>query len=140
VDNPSEPVPQETFIHLHLSWSSIIFYLIPPSVTIHDILSVQFSYLTVFFHNLSKFSLIYLLALHPPLHTPYVSSPIYCLIFAVPPLPITHLRLHAHTIATCFAVVPRLCHLILVSLNPSLGTQSCSLMPHIHLTIVISAH
>jgi len=47
---------------------------------------------------------------------------------------------HAHTIATCFAVVPRLCHLILVSLNPLLGTFSCSLTPHINLTILISAH
>jgi len=42
-----------------------------------------------------------------PLHTPYISSPNHCLLFAA----------HAHTIATCFAVVPRLCHLILVSLS-----------------------
>ena len=34
-------------------------------------------------------------------------SPNYCLLFAA----------HAHTIATCFAVVPRLCRLILVSLS-----------------------
>jgi len=66
---------------------------------------------------------------HPPLHTPYISSPNHCLLFAA----------HAHATATCFAVVPRLYHLILVSLNPLLGTLSCSLMPHIHLTILISA-
>ena len=53
------------------------------------------------------FSLLYLLTWHPPLHTPYISSPNHCLLFAA----------HAHTIATCFAVVPRLCHLILVSLS-----------------------
>jgi len=49
---------------------------------------------------------VYLLAWHPPLHTPYISSPNHCLLFAA----------YAHTIATCFAVVPRLCHLMLVSL------------------------
>jgi len=78
--------------------------------------------------SLSTFSLVYLLAWHPQLHTAYISSPNHCLLFAV----------HAHTIATCFAVVPRLCHLILVSLNLLLGTISCSLMPHIHLNILIS--
>jgi len=59
------------------------------------------------FPQSSKFSLVYLLAWHPSLHTPYISSPNHCLLFAA----------HAHTIATCFAVVPRLCHLILVSLS-----------------------
>jgi len=52
-DNPSEPLPEETFIHSHLSWSSIIPYLLPPSITIHGIFPVQFTCLTVFFHNLS---------------------------------------------------------------------------------------
>jgi len=52
--------------------------------------------------SLSKFSLVYLLAWHLPLHTPYNSSPNHCLLFAA----------HAHTIVTCFAVVPKLCHLI----------------------------
>jgi len=42
-------------------------------------------------------------AWHPPLHTPYISSPNHYLLFAA----------HAHTITTCFAVVPRLCHLFL---------------------------
>ena len=58
------------------------------------------------------------------------SSPNHCLLFAT----------HAHTIRTCFTVVQKLCHLILVSLNPFLGSLSCSVMPHIHLTILISAH
>jgi len=60
-----------------------------------------------FSQSLSKFSLVYFLAWHPPLHTPYISSPNHCFLFTV----------HTHTIATCFAVVPRLCHLILVSLS-----------------------
>ena len=34
-DNPGEPVPEETFTHSHLSWSSIIPYLLHPSTTIH---------------------------------------------------------------------------------------------------------
>jgi len=62
---------------------------------------------SLFPQSLSKFSLIYLLAKHPPLHTLYISSPNHWLLFTA----------HAHTIATCFAVVPRLCHLILVSLS-----------------------
>jgi len=81
------------------------------------------------FSTVSKFSLVYLLAWHPPLHTPYISSPNHCLLFAT----------HVHIIAACFAVIPRLCHLILVSLNPLLGILSCSFKPHIHLTILISA-
>ena len=51
-DSPGEMVPEETFTHLHLSWSSVIPYLLPPSVMIHGILSVQFTCLIVFFHNL----------------------------------------------------------------------------------------
>jgi len=43
------------------------------------ILHVQFTCLTVFFHNLSTFSLVYVLAWHPQLHTRYISSPSHCL-------------------------------------------------------------
>jgi len=105
-DNSDELVPEETFTHSHLMWSSVIPYLLPPSVTIHGILSVYLPD-SVFPQSLFKFSLVYLLAWHPQLHTPYVSSSNHCLLFAA----------HAQTIATCFAVVPRLCHLILVSLS-----------------------
>ena len=52
-DNLGEPVAEETFTHSHLSWSSIVPYLLHPSNTIHCILPVQFTWLTVFFHNLS---------------------------------------------------------------------------------------
>jgi len=54
-DYPGEPVLEEPFTHSHLSWSSIISYLLPPSFTIHGILLVQFTCLTVFFHNLQVF-------------------------------------------------------------------------------------
>ena len=52
-DNPGELVPEETFTHLHLSWSSVIPYLLPPSIMIHGILPVQLTCLRVFLHNLS---------------------------------------------------------------------------------------
>ena len=64
---------------------------------------------SLFPQSLSKFSLVYLLAWHPPLHTPYIYSPNHRLLFAI----------HAHTIATHFTVVPRSCHLILISLSLS---------------------
>ena len=51
-DNPGEPVPEATFTHSHL-WSSIVPLLLHPSTTIHGILPVQSTHLTVFFHNLS---------------------------------------------------------------------------------------
>ena len=55
-DNPVEPVPEETFTHSQLSWSSVIPYLLPPSIMIHGIFPVQLTCLTVFFHNLSSSS------------------------------------------------------------------------------------
>jgi len=89
-NNLGEPVPEETFTHSHLSWSPVIPYLLPPSIMIHGILPVQFTCLSVFFHSLSP---SFLLTWHPPLHTPYISSPNHCLLFAA----------HARTNPTCFA-------------------------------------
>jgi len=66
---------------------------------------------------LSMSSFVYLFAFSPPLHTPYVSLTNQCLLFAT----------HANTIATCFAVVPRLHNLFLVSLSSLLVTLSCTL-------------
>ena len=51
-DNPGEMVPEETFTHSHLSWSSIVPYLLHLSNTICGILPVQSTCLKVFFHNL----------------------------------------------------------------------------------------
>ena len=56
---------------------------------------------------LSRSSLVFLLVWGPLLRTPYISSPNCYLLFAT----------HAHTIATCFAVVLSLCHLFLISLS-----------------------
>jgi len=36
-----EPVPEETFTHSHLSWLSIILYLLPPSIIMQGILHVH---------------------------------------------------------------------------------------------------
>jgi len=58
-------------------------YLLFPSTTIHGILPIQSSCFTVFPQSLSKSSLVYLLAWHPPLHTPYISSPSHYLLFSI---------------------------------------------------------
>jgi len=84
--------------------------------------------LTVFFHNLST-SFVWSTSWRGT--PPYISPPNHCILFLF--------AVHAHIFTTCFAVVPKVCHLILVSLNPLLRTLSCSLMPHIHLNILISA-
>ena len=46
-------LPKGTFSDSHQSWSSNIFYQLPPSTMIHSILLVQLTCLTVIFHNLS---------------------------------------------------------------------------------------
>jgi len=118
-DNPGEPVPEET----HLSWSSVIPYLLIPSITIHGILPVQFTCLTVFSHNLSP-SFLW--------STSWPGTLNFILHTFLHPI-IVFLAAHAHTIATCFAVVLRLCHLIQVSLSTLYLEYSsilCSLMPH----------
>jgi len=79
-------------------------------------------------------SLVYLLAWSPPPHIPYISLPNQYLLF----------RAHAHTIATCFAVVSILDHLFLVFLStpylelfylniihPSDHSHLCSLKCHL---------
>jgi len=108
-------------INCPLSASSIYYDPWHPPCSIHELESH-------FPQSLSKFSLVYLLAWHSPCHTPYISSPNHWLLFAT----------RAHTIATCFAVVPRLCLLMLVSLS-TIYLEFClvrSFTPHIHLTIL----
>jgi len=101
---------EETFTHSHLLWSSIVSYLLHPSNMIHGILPVQYTHLTVFFHNLCP-SFLWSTSrpgtLHFILHT--FLHPITVLFFQHMPIP--------YTITACFAVVLRLCHLILVSLS-----------------------
>ena len=62
----------------------------------------------------SKSSLVYLLVQSPTFHTPYISLPHQCLLFAT----------DAHT---CFAVAPRLSSITIVSHNYLLGTLSFTL-------------
>ena len=68
-DNLGEPVPEETLTN---SWSSIAPYLLHPSNTIHGILPVQSTCLTIFFQNVSPSILWYTSwpgTLHFILHT-----------------------------------------------------------------------
>jgi len=97
---------QKKHLPTHPSWSSSNLYQLLPSTTIHGILPAKFTWLTIFFAQpLTKSSLVYLLVWSSPPRMPYISLPNQCLLFAT----------HAHTIAACFAVVPRLYHLLLVS-------------------------
>ena len=127
-DNPGEPVSEETFTHSHLLWSSVIPYLLPPSITGAKTV-VQFTCLTVF-STFSKFSLVYLLAWHPPLCTPffYFTQPLSSFCSTCP----------YHCSLFCCSTEIMSCNPSL-SLNPLLGTLSCSWIPHIHVTVVISA-
>jgi len=47
-DSTGEPVPEETFTHSQLLWSSIVPYLLPLFSMIHGIFLVQVTCLTVF--------------------------------------------------------------------------------------------
>ena len=127
-DNPGEPVPEETFTHSHSSSSSII-----PICFLHLLWSMASSLFNPHtWHSFSTISVQVFFGLPlglAPFTSYSISSSNYCL----------HFTANAHTTATCFAVVPRLCHLILASLS-TLGILSCSFMPHIQLTIFISAH
>ena len=78
---------------------------------------------SLFPQSLSKFSLVYLLAWHSPLHTSYISfrntCPYHCNLFCC----------STNTMSS----KPSL------PLNSLLGTLSCNFTPNIHLTILISA-
>ena len=99
-DYPRGLVPEETLTHpltpiliiRHSLWTSSVFcdpQHPPCSIYMLD---------SPFPQRLSRSSLVYLLVWNPLLHTPCISSPNHYLLFAT----------HAHTITTCFAVVPRL--------------------------------
>jgi len=89
---PGEPIPEEAFTHSHLSWLSIVPYLLHPSNAIHDILSIQSTRLQSF----SQYQVFFGIA--PSTSHSIHFSPNHSLLFAACAL----------TIATCFAVVPRL--------------------------------
>jgi len=83
-------VPEETLTHSHLSWSSAILYQFPAFTMIHSLLSVQVVFLAVFLHDFC----------------PRDCPPHPIIVFFSQQCPSHH---------TCFAVVPRLCYLFLVS-------------------------
>ena len=81
-----------SFFHLPRSTASSLFKLHASQSFCTTSLHVLFGYLLVW---------------SPPPHIPYISSPSQCVLFAT----------HAHTIATCFAVVSILYNLFLVFLS-----------------------
>jgi len=52
-DKPGRPVPEETLTYSHPTWSSDILYHLPPFTTIHGILFVHSTCLTILSDNLS---------------------------------------------------------------------------------------
>jgi len=83
---PDHQPPFISFLHLQWSIASFLFNLCAWQSFCTTSLQVLFGLP---------------LGLEPPLHTPHIYSPNHCLLFAR----------YAHTVATCFAVLPRLCHL-----------------------------
>jgi len=63
--NPGEPVPEETFTHSHLSWSSIIPYLLTPSITIHHILPVHLIMETVYDQFILDYKITFMADFNP---------------------------------------------------------------------------
>jgi len=110
---------QKNHSRTHLSWSSSNLYQLFPSTMIHSILPSLFNLRAWQCFCTTSFQVLHLILIH--------SLPNQCRLFAT----------HDHTIAACFAVVPRLCHLFLVSLSTVLGTLSFTLTSHIHLSILI---
>ena len=122
---------RRTFAHTHLSSSSTILYQLPLSTTIRNILSVQFTCLTVFFCTTSLQVLFgQPLGLEP--------STSYSIHFFTQSLSMFRKTCWCHRNLFC-------CSTEIMSSNPSpslnslVGTLSFTLMSHIHLTILISA-
>jgi len=91
------------------SWSSSNLYQLLPSTTIHSILLVQITCLAIFLHNLFPCPLwcTSWSGLEPSTSYSIHFFTKSCLLFTT----------HAHTIATCFAVVSILYHLFLVLIS-----------------------
>ena len=111
-------------------WSSIIPYLLPSSIVIHGIFPVEFTCLTVCLHNLSPnflWSSSWPGTFHFIPHTFFTQS-----------LCSFHNRCSYHR-KLFYCSTEIMSSNLSLSLSPLLGILSCSLMPHIHLTILISA-
>jgi len=128
-DKPGESVPEETFTHSRLSWSSIVPNLLHLSTMIHGILPVQSTCLTVFDHNLSP---TFLWSTSWPGNLHYFILHI----FLHPRIVFFSQHMHGNLFLCTTKIMSSNPSL---SLNPLLGILSCSFTPHIHLTILISA-
>ena len=118
---------KKIFTRSHPSWSTYFLYHLSLFATVHGILFIQLTCLTVLSNEqpLSRSSLVFPLVLNRKLHTPCISSPNHHHLFAA----------HDRTNAACTAAISMLC----LCLSSLLGSLSFSLTPHIHLTILISA-
>jgi len=118
--NLGEPVPEETFTHSHLSWSSVIpyllFYLLRSMASSLFNLSAWQSFSII---SLQVFFGLPYTILHQSLSSFRSTCPYHCNLFC------------------CSTEIMSSSRCLL--LNPLLGTLSCNLKPHIHLTILISA-
>jgi len=129
-DNSGEPVPEETFTHSHLSWSSIVLicfiYLIRSKASSQFNLRASQSFST--FSPQVFFGLPLALALSTSYSIHFFTQSLSSFCSTCP---------YHHNLFCCSTEImssnPSL------SLNPLLGTLSCSFTPHIHLTILISA-
>jgi len=100
-NNLAEPVPEETFTHSHLSWSSIIPYLLLPPFMIHGILFVQFTCLTVLLHSRSPsflWSTSWPGTLHFILHTFLHEAILFQKIYSPIIVPWTYINATVHNI------------------------------------------
>ena len=127
---PGRPVLEETFTRSHPSWSLDILYQLPPFATIHSILFVHFTCLTVLFDNLSS----------GPLWSCSWSWILYFILHAFVPRSSSsfcHTCPYHHSLFCCntsaMSFTPNL------SLSSLLGNLSFSLTSDIHLTILVSA-
>jgi len=112
-------------------WSSVIPYLLPPSITIHGIPPL---FNLRAWQSFSKISLQVFFGL--PLGLAPSSS--YSIHFFTQSLSSFHSTCLYHRNPFCGSTEIMSSNPSL-SLNPLLGTLSCSLTPHIHLTILMSA-
>ena len=121
-----------TNTHSHPSWSSDILYQLLPSSTIHRVLLVQFTCLTVLFHNLCPLQVLFGIPLGLEPSASYSIHSFTHLLSSFRNTCQYHPRLFYRS-TKIMSSVPNLC------LNSSLGNLSFTLMPHIHLTILIPA-
>ena len=131
-DYPSEPVPEETFTHSHLSWSSAILYQLPPSATVHSIFLCSVYVPDSLFAPLLQ--VLFVLPLHLKPSTSYSihfftqsfffrnTCPYHCNLFCCSTWNsvfyhnITHPSDHSY-------LCPLNCHLIFFSCRPSLTSR-----------------